>query len=763
MHKIALIGYLLISCIQLSAQQKNQADSSLKYIQLNEVVISANRFIEKKKNVVQKIDIISSRYIASANTQNTGDLLMSTGNVFVQKSQQGGSSPVIRGFEASRVLLVIDGVRLNNAIYRSGHLQNVITVDQNTLERVEVMYGPSSTLYGSDALGGVINFRTRSPKLADSNQTFPVNGSAFARFSSANNELTSHATINVGFKRFGFLSSFTFSDFEDIKMGRNYSDKYPNFGRRTYFIGEVAGQDSILINKDDRIQKFSGYRQWDLMQKVLFRQSDKISHMWNVQFSNSTDIPRYDRLQNTFNGTLRYAKWYYGPQKRHLYAYEFNAERLKGFFTQVRANLNFQNIHESRYTREYKRYDRLDTRIERIKVLGLTLDARKIWGNNELSMGIDGQLNDLKSLGKRTNILTGRVSKIDSRYPDGINYMNNFGIFVQHIFKMLNGKLVLNDGIRLQTTSLHSTIIDTSIQLHLPYTDIKQKNFAVTGNVGLVFNESNWRLSAIISSGFRSPNIDDLSKIFESSTSARQLIVPNPNIKPEYTYNTDLGVSRLINNKIKLEMTGFYTLFTSAIVVAPFKFKGQDSIDYQGVTSQIIANQNKNKAWLYGFNVGLTLDISESLSFLSNFNYTRGRYETDKNKLTYVYQKQADNTYSAVQQKVSSKPLDHIPPFFGKTSLLYYNNRFNTEFFMLYNGWKKLDQFNPDGEDNAQYATPDGSPSWITYNVRANCKLNNHINIQGAVENLTNKNYRYFASGISAPGRNLIITLRANF
>src|SRR5687768_11473339 len=156
---------------------------------MDEVIIYSNKFAEQRKNIVQKIDVVSAQRIALMNTQNTGDLLAGTGNVFVQKSQQGGSSPVIRGFEASRVLLVIDGIRMNNAIYRSGHLQNVITVDQNMLERIEVLYGPASTLYGSDALGGVVHMRTRNPKLSLTDKR-AVRGSAFTRYSSANNEKT---------------------------------------------------------------------------------------------------------------------------------------------------------------------------------------------------------------------------------------------------------------------------------------------------------------------------------------------------------------------------------------------------------------------------------------------------------------------------------------------------------------------------------------------------------------------------------------------
>ncbi|MES2882682.1 MAG: Plug domain-containing protein, partial [Bacteroidota bacterium] len=111
------------------------AQDTLSNKNLEEILIYSNKFAERKKNIVQKIEVISAQRIAQSNAQTTGDLLANTGNVFVQKSQQGGASPVLRGFEASRVLLVIDGVRMNNAIYRAGHLQNVITIDQNMLER----------------------------------------------------------------------------------------------------------------------------------------------------------------------------------------------------------------------------------------------------------------------------------------------------------------------------------------------------------------------------------------------------------------------------------------------------------------------------------------------------------------------------------------------------------------------------------------------------------------------------------------------------
>ncbi|MBL0100003.1 MAG: TonB-dependent receptor plug domain-containing protein [Saprospiraceae bacterium] len=133
---------------------------------LDEIVISANRVPERRSDVAQQISLIKKEYILQQSPMNIADLLVSTGDVFVQKSQQGGGSPVLRGFEASRVLLVVDGVRLNNIIYRAGHLQNSITLDPSVLERVEILNGSGSTIYGSDALGGVIHFKTRNPMLS---------------------------------------------------------------------------------------------------------------------------------------------------------------------------------------------------------------------------------------------------------------------------------------------------------------------------------------------------------------------------------------------------------------------------------------------------------------------------------------------------------------------------------------------------------------------------------------------------------------------
>ena len=756
---------MLLMCMGLiSLVHAQQSRDSSAQKELIEIVVSGNKFAEKKKNIVQKIDIISSSYIKKANAQNMGDLLMSTGNVFVQKSQQGGSSPVIRGFEASRVLFVVDGVRMNNLIYRSGHLQNIITVDQNLLESVELLQGPSSTLFGSDALGGAVHMISKQPVLSKENEKTKISANFFSRYSSANTENTIHSDVSIGWKKFGLLTSITRSDFGDSKIGKRDMKGFEGFGTRPFYIQPFNGitGDTIVKNNNDRIQKFSGYQQTDFTQKILYKSNAKTSHGLNIQYSNSSDVPRYDRLQDTRAGVLRFASWYYGPQKRSLFAYNFSANNRIGFFNEYKATLSYQSIEESRITREYKRYDRFDKRIEQVGVVGLTIDARKKLKQDEITAGIDLQLNDLHSTASRTNLLTNAIAPLDSRYPDGKNRMNNFAVYTQHIHKFKGQKWILNEGLRIQYIALKSTIINNSF-FSLPVTNIVQKNTAITGNIGMVYMPStSTRIKFGYASGFRAPNIDDLAKIFESSTAARQVVIPNANLKPEFTHGFDAELVKALGKAVEFEVGAFYTDFTNAIIKAPFRLNGQDSINYNGVQSQVLASQNINQAYILGGNVRLSVKAGKNWKFNSTFNFTKGRFKTDATKASLVYQLQSNGNYALVQSKVSTKPLDHIPPSFGKMSVGYDNQKLYAELTMLFNGWKKLDQYNADGEDNAQYATAKGTPAWQTLNLKTGLQVNKGLGIHAGVENILDLNYRYFASGFSAPGRNWIITLRLN-
>ena len=123
-HAAMLYAALLHAACCIHAQEDTLREKTLEG-----VVISANKWEQKLNEVPNKIVKINKNDILRNNPQTSADLLGQSGNVFIQKSQLGGGSPMIRGFATNRVLLVADGVRMNNAIYRSGNLQNVISID----------------------------------------------------------------------------------------------------------------------------------------------------------------------------------------------------------------------------------------------------------------------------------------------------------------------------------------------------------------------------------------------------------------------------------------------------------------------------------------------------------------------------------------------------------------------------------------------------------------------------------------------------------
>jgi len=709
---------------------------SSKSYSTDEIVISADRFKELMKDVPRQIDVLNEKDIEYSNVQNTAQLLEKTGDVFVQTSQQGGGSPVIRGFEASRVLIVIDGVRLNNAIFRAGHLQNVLRIDNNILDKVEVLYGPGSLMYGSDALGGVMNFYTKNPLLS-LNKKLLTKGDAYVRYSTANQEKSGHLNLSLAGKKIGFLGSFTFSDFGDLRMGGNYDPTFIDAWKRNYYTERINGVDVMTKNDNPNIQKQSGYQQYDALGKILINQSDKVSHTFTFQYSNTNDVPRYDRLNIYSGANFKFAEWYYGPETRLMGSYKLDLSNEKSFYDNAQLTLAYQNIKESRNNRRFSNAN-LFSQNEKVDVMSLNFDLYKKLKSNELRFGVEGTYNIVKSTAVKKNIVTGVETPDITRYPDGDNNMLSLSAYFSHSWE-INKQFTLSDGVRFSYVNLKSTFVDTTFY-KFPFNEAKQNNAAINASLGLVFMPKNdWRFYINAASGFRAPNFDDLSKVFE--TTAGNVIVPNNDLKPEYSYTGEFGISKIFDNRIKIEGVAYGTIFSNAIITAPFQFNGKDSVSYQGVTSKVYANQNADKgAYILGYNLNLSADLTNYLSLVSSLNFTYGRIKTDSVDV----------------------PLDHIPPVLGKTSLILRLNKFKGDFTVMYNGWKRIWNYSDSGEDNLQDATVNGMPAWYTINLGGAYQLTQNLQIQARLDNILDRNYRTFASGFNAPGRNFVLSLRAN-
>jgi hemoglobin/transferrin/lactoferrin receptor protein len=449
-------------------------------------------------------------------------------------------------------------------------------------------------------------------------------------------------------------------------------------------------------------------------------------------------VPRYDRLTDPKETGLNSAEWYYGPQKRLLTAYELSFMDLNHFFNNIKLSVNYQNVEESRHNRNFGHVFR-NSRIEKVTTFGANVDFYHIKEKNQFRTGIDAHYGSVQSTAFKTNLNDNTTAPLSTRYPDGDNYQQNIAIYATHTWK-LNDQLVLNDGLRVGFVHQKSTFIN-KIFYPFPYNEAVQNITGFSGNLGIIYSPfSFFRATILGSTGYRVPNIDDLGKVFDSQKG--RVIVPNPALKPEKTYNIDFGFVFKIDNNLLWENNLYFTKFADAIVTDKFQFNGQDSIIYDGIKSQVMANQNNNQARIWGFSSVLKLKFGAGWAISSTYHYTQGRIQKDENYNT---------------------PLDHIPPTSGRFALQYNQNQLFTEFFISYNGWKRMNDYLLNGEDNEQYATKSGMPSWWTMNARVSYEVLKGLKLQMGMDNIADVQYRVFASGIHGAGRNFFGTIRYSF
>jgi hemoglobin/transferrin/lactoferrin receptor protein len=704
-------------------------------IRLDEIVVSVNRWEQSKAEIPNKIVSINTLEIEHFNPQTSADLVGSSGGVYVQKSQMGGGSPMIRGFSANRILLVVDGLRMNNAIYRSGNLQNIISIDANAIENTEIIFGPGSVIYGSDALGGVVSFNTLKPKLSTNGGT-DFSGKIMSRFSSANMEKTVHGTFNFGGKKWAALVSSTFSGFDDLKMGSNGRDEY----LRTEFVlqGGFDGTDKVVASSNPKIQTYTQYNQFNILGKLRLRPSEKLEINLSGNHSQTSNIPRYDRLIVYKNNKLRYGEWYYGPQILTLFSGQIKYEKECTFFDKLILLTGYQSYTESRYDRNLNNPMR-NGRKEELAIFSVNMDlAKTIDKKNELFYGLESYFNNIKSTGSTLNLLTDESKIIPSRYPDDSKYGSFAGYFSYKL--KLNTKIILQTGTRFTHTWLNGKFV--AADYNFPFDGFDIKNSALIGNLGLVWHPTpEWQINANYSTGFRSPNIDDVAKVFDSEPG--NVVVPNPGLNPEYAHNIEIGIVKNFSEKASIELTAFYTHLKDAMVRRDFTLNGQDSILYDGTLSKVEALVNADAADIYGGTVAFEYLFSPSLRTRNDLTITKG-------------------------EDSEGFPVRHAPPLFGSSHLIYENQKLFTDLYANYNGKIGFQDLAPSEQDKPyMYATDkDGnpfSPGWWTLNLKINYKIMPQVILGGGVENMLDKRYRTYSSGIVSPGLNFIFSVSAKF
>ena len=468
MRLTVLPTLFILATVLMHAQTDttSKSDDDADVFDANEVVVSASRWEEKARTVSREITTMSSRDIVKRDPSTTADALAKTGLIHVQKSQLGGGSPMLRGFAANAVLMVVDGIRINNAIYRGGNLQSVIMIDASALDGLEVLYGPGSVQYGSDALGGVMNFRTRTPFFSDSPDELLYSGNGFVRYGTAATEVSGSVAIDMATKTFASSTVLSMSTFGDLSGGRNFMDAYPDFGKRPWYVTTTRDnnnqiRDTITTNSSDYEQVPTGYDQYNIIQKLRFKLNDESELKYTGIFTTSTRVPRYDRLLQQRDSIPRFAEWHYGPQLWTLHALTYEVDSLSSIADRLSATGSFQFYRETRVDRPFQNTTRR-TREEDVIVGALNVDLQKrLWegGSRELDLyyGVEAYVNDVASSAEGKNVDTDSSFAVTTRYPDGGSFVTSAAAYAQ-IRAGVSESLTLAGGLRYTWYDLQSTV-----------------------------------------------------------------------------------------------------------------------------------------------------------------------------------------------------------------------------------------------------------------------------------------------------------------
>lgn len=699
--------------------------------QLSGFVVMANKWEQKKTEIPISISEVESRKVKLLNPQTAADMLSSTGKIFIQKSQLGGGSPMIRGFSANSVLIVVDGVRMNNAIFRSGNLQNSLNIDPNSLGHTEVIFGPGSVTYGSDALGGVMDFHTKDVQFSNDNK-FSANADGFYRMSSATAEQTASIGFDLKWEKFGSHTQLLRSSFSNLKAGKNHFGNYPDFGKRYFVAAQSPTQtDTMIPVEDSNIMVPSYFTMWNLNQKFRYQPNNKFDITYSLIYSTTTDIPRYDRLTQMDGSTLKYADWHYGPQ-----TWSMNNLRLRLFqpskiYDSGNIIIAYQYFEESRNDRKFNSPD-FRHRTEKVNLYTANIDfSKKLSTKTNLYYGFDAAFNDVRSTAYSENIFTDEVESIQTRYPDKLNHYFSSGIFF-NLKHQITPKIHMLAGFRYSITSLNSEFDTTFNQL--PYQEIQLFNHAPNGSIGFAWMAmKDLQLNLNAATGFRAPNLDDVAKVFDSEPGS--VVVPNPNLNPEYVYSGEIGLIKSFKKIAKIELTAYASYINNLIVRKDYTYNGVDSVLYDGTMSRVQAMQNADNAQIFGGILKFSIKISKNLDFSSTYNIAKG-IDSDNNSLR------------------------HIPPNFGNTNLSFKNSFLTASLYANYSQNISFNNLAPSEQAKVNIYTPDGAEAWYTLNFIADFKVYKRIHINFAVDNILDRFYIPYSSGIPAAGRNIMIGLR---
>ena len=545
---------------------------------IEEILVTATRRVISSEDVSSGLTLVTREQIQTQKL--VSDSLASNVGIFLQQTTPGQGAAIIRGLKGSSILHLVDGMRLNNAIFRSAPTQYSSLVPVSAIDRVEVLRGTPTSLYGNDAVGGVVQLVTRVPNFESSKTQ--TRGEALASFDTAELGRTARATLDIG--NSAFASSF--------------SAEYLKTGNRRVGSGERIGP--------------SGYD--SRAARMVFSATPANDRSWllDVHYLEQPETPRVDELVPGFGQTEPSSSEFLFAPNRRVFVHGKYTKKAGPAGLDWNTDVAWQRIDDDRVTRDFGASDRR-RESNSSDLMGLTFSGSKITEAGSWIIGAEFYHDEVRSLRIEENLPTGAMQQILSRFPDG-STVTQAALYanIQHRVSERNN---LNGGIRVSNDDIRLPATSASAAADINSTDI-------SGDLGWMFDATRrWQFIANVGLGFRAPNVFDLGTL--GNRPGNRFNIPNTTLDSERVLQADIGVRHRSDRAVFDLM--IYALRDDDRITSV----GTGTVTADG--RDIVQSVNAAESSIRGVEAGLDVRLGDNISARAVLNYTWGEQRVSGN------------------------------------------------------------------------------------------------------------------------------------
>ena len=677
-------------------------ESEEKPVVLDQVVVTATRTEKNPFDVPSMVTVRDEKDLMERNLSRTvPEILEEIPGVLLQKTGHGQGSPYIRGFTGFRTLFLIDGIRLNNSVFRDGPNQYWNTVDPLSIDRLEVVKGPGSVLFGSDAVGGTVHALTKGRK--EYEEGLHWSRRVYYRYASAEASHTGRGEVSGNLDhRLGFHAGFSLKDFADLEGGRDV-------GR----------------------QRKTGYREWDGDVKVEYFLNPDRRFVFAFQKVDLDDAWRSHktRFGTAWEGTaVGNERKRVLDQDRHLTYAQFHADRIGGFIDAVRASISYQVQSEERL--RVRNDGRRDQQGFSVGTVGAWVQLETPTAVGRWTCGGEYYHDNVNSYRRNWNAAghyTG--SAIQGPVADDAGY-DLTGFYVQDEIPVTENLELILGGRYTHARAVAHKVEDPQTGTEI---SLVERYDAMAGSLRGLYRldeKDRWQVFAGVSQGFRAPNLSDLTRL--DTARSNEIETPAPGLDPERFIAFEVGLKSRLED-FSGEVGYFYTLIDDMIVRTPTgRVIGGDNE---------VTKKNAGDGFVHGVELTLRYRFHPAFTAFGAFTWMDGQVHTFP-------------TSAPVEVR---EPIDRLMPPTGQVGIRWEAPNRKCWAEGVFSFAARQSRLSTRDENDTQRIPPGGTPGYTVVSLRGGVEVNENVTLTAAVENLTNEDYRIHGSGVNEPGTNVVI------